>query len=161
PEKLIPLVILNALDEKPLPVYGAGANVRDWLFVEDHARALELVATRGLSGESYNVGGNSERTNLGVVETICDLLDSRRPRAGGKSYRDLISFVTDRPGHDRRYAIDASKIGRDLGWTPNENFDSGLAKTVDWFLDNKWWWGPIREQRYAGERLGEARKGAA
>jgi dTDP-glucose 4,6-dehydratase len=127
PEKLIPLVILNALDEKPLPVYGAGANVRDWLFVEDHARALELVATRGRPGESYNVGGNSERTNLSVVETICDLLDSRRPRTGGKSYRDLIDFVTDRPGHDRRYAIDASKIGRDLGWTPRESFDSGLA----------------------------------
>jgi dTDP-glucose 4,6-dehydratase len=161
PEKLIPLVILNALDEKPLPVYGAGANVRDWLFVEDHARALELVATRGRPGESYNVGGNSERTNLSVVETICDLLDLRRPRAGGKSYRDLIDFVTDRPGHDRRYAIDASKIGRDLGWTPSENFDSGLARTVDWFLDNKWWWAPIRQQRYAGERLGDGRKGAA
>ncbi|WP_137932243.1 dTDP-glucose 4,6-dehydratase [Mesorhizobium comanense] len=158
PEKLIPLVILNALDEKPLPVYGAGANVRDWLFVEDHARALELVATKGAPGESYNVGGNSERTNLAVVETICDLLDARRPRAGGKRYRELISFVTDRPGHDRRYAIDASKIGRELGWAPRENFDSGLARTVDWFLDNKWWWGPIREQRYAGERLGEARK---
>ncbi|RVC62425.1 dTDP-glucose 4,6-dehydratase, partial [Mesorhizobium sp. M2A.F.Ca.ET.046.02.1.1] len=154
PEKLIPLVILNALDEKPLPVYGAGANVRDWLFVEDHARALELVATKGRPGESYNVGGNSERTNLGVVEAICDLLDLRRPRAGGKRYRDLITFVTDRPGHDRRYAIDASKIARDLGWAPRENFDSGLARTVDWYLDNKWWWGPIREQRYAGERLG-------
>ena len=161
PEKLIPLVILNALDEKRLPVYGAGANVRDWLFVEDHARALELVATKGRPGESYNVGGNSERTNLSVVETICDFLDRRRPRAGGKSYRDLITFVTDRPGHDRRYAIDASKIGRDLGWAPREDFDSGLARTVDWFLDNKWWWGPIREQRYAGERLGEARKGVA
>ncbi|TIP40646.1 MAG: dTDP-glucose 4,6-dehydratase, partial [Mesorhizobium sp.] len=156
PEKLIPLVILNALDEKPLPVYGAGANVRDWLFVEDHARALELVATKGRPGESYNVGGNSERTNLGVVEAICDLLDVRRPRAAGKRYRDLITFVTDRPGHDRRYAIDASKIGRDLGWAPRENFDSGLARTVDWYLDNKWWWGPIREQRYAGERLGHA-----
>ncbi|WP_225248300.1 dTDP-glucose 4,6-dehydratase [Mesorhizobium sp. J8] len=154
PEKLIPLVILNALDEKPLPVYGAGANVRDWLFVEDHARALELVATKGRPGESYNVGGNSERTNLGVVEAICDLLDLRRPRAGGKRYRELIAFVTDRPGHDRRYAIDASKIARELGWTPKENFDSGLARTVDWYLDNKWWWGPIREQRYAGERLG-------
>ncbi|TJW69730.1 MAG: NAD-dependent epimerase/dehydratase family protein, partial [Mesorhizobium sp.] len=155
PEKLIPLVILNALDEKPLPVYGAGANVRDWLFVEDHARALELVATQGQPGESYNVGGNSERTNLGVVETICDLLDLRRPRAGGASYRDLIAFVTDRPGHDRRYAIDASKIARDLGWAPREDFDSGLAKTVDWYLDNRWWWGPIREQRYNGERLGQ------
>ena len=165
PEKLIPLVILNALAEKPLPVYGAGANVRDWLFVEDHARALELVATKGQPGESYNVGGNAERTNLTVVETICDLLDQRRPRAGGKRHRELISFVTDRPGHDRRYAIDASKIARELGWSPRENFDSGLARTVDWYLDNKWWWGPIREQRYAGERLGAApkdgRKGAA
>ncbi|TIP61772.1 MAG: hypothetical protein E5X68_33065, partial [Mesorhizobium sp.] len=123
-------------------------------FVEDHARALELVATKGRPGESYNVGGNSERTNLTVVETICDLLDARRPRAGGKRYRELITFVSDRPGHDRRYAIDASKIGRDLGWAPRENFDSGLARTVDWYLDNKWWWGPIREQRYAGERLG-------
>jgi dTDP-glucose 4,6-dehydratase len=159
PEKLIPLAILNALEEKPLPVYGAGANVRDWLFVEDHARALELVATRGRPGESYNVGGNSERTNLSVVETICDLLDRRRPRAGGGSYRDLISFVTDRPGHDRRYAIDASKIGRDLGWAPRENFDSGLARTVDWYLQNEWWWAPIRRERYAGERLGEERKG--
>jgi dTDP-glucose 4,6-dehydratase len=163
PEKLIPLVILNALDEKPLPIYGAGANVRDWLYVEDHARALELVATKGRPGESYNVGGNSERSNLGVVETICDLLDRRRPRASGGSYRDLIAFVTDRPGHDRRYAIDASKIGRDLGWSPREDFDSGLATTVDWYLDNEWWWGPIRDQRYSGERLGRAAggKGAA
>ncbi|TIW65740.1 MAG: dTDP-glucose 4,6-dehydratase, partial [Mesorhizobium sp.] len=133
------------------------------LYVEDHAKALELVATKGRTGESYNVGGNSERSNLGVVETICDLLDRRRPRAAGGSYRDLITFVTDRPGHDRRYAIDASKIGRDLGWSPTEDFDSGLARTVDWFLDNRWWWGPIRDQRYAGERLGQAenRKGAA
>ena len=161
PEKLIPLVILNALDEKPLPVYGAGANVRDWLFVEDHARALAMVATRGIAGESYNVGGGSERTNLEVVETICDLLDRKRPRASGRRYRELITFVTDRPGHDRRYAIDASKIGRDLGWTPRETFDSGLARTVDWYLQNEWWWGPIRRERYAGERLGEARKGAA
>ncbi|UCI10301.1 dTDP-glucose 4,6-dehydratase [Mesorhizobium sp. B1-1-8] len=165
PEKLIPLVILNALDGKPLPVYGTGANVRDWLYVEDHARALELVATRGRPGESYNVGGNCERTNLGVVEAICELLDARRPRAGGKRHRELITFVTDRPGHDRRYAIDASKIARDLGWAPRENFDSGLARTVDWYLDNKWWWGPIREQRYNGERLGQSvvggRKGAA
>lgn len=161
PEKLIPLVILNALDEKPLPVYGAGANVRDWLYVDDHARALELVATRGQAGQSYNVGGNSERTNLSVVETICDVLDRRRPRSSGKSYRDLITFVADRPGHDRRYAIDASKISRELGWKPAETFETGLAKTVDWYLDNKWWWGPIREQRYAGERLGADRKGAA
>ncbi|TIT48805.1 MAG: dTDP-glucose 4,6-dehydratase, partial [Mesorhizobium sp.] len=161
PEKLIPLVILNALDEKPLPVYGAGANVRDWLFVEDHARALATVATQGAVGESYNIGGGSERTNLAVVEAICSILDSRRPRSAGRRYRDLITFVADRPGHDRRYAIDASKIERDLGWTPRESFDSGLARTVDWYLQNEWWWGPIRREHYAGERLGEAHKGAA
>lgn len=156
PEKLIPLVILNALDGKPLPVYGAGANVRDWLYVEDHARALELVATRGVPGESYNVGGNSERTNLSVVESICDILDTRRPRSKSARYRDLITFVTDRPGHDRRYAIDASKIERELGWKPSETFETGLARTVDWYLDNAWWWEPIRAQKYAGERLGGA-----
>ncbi len=160
PEKLIPLVILNALDERPLPVYGAGANVRDWLYVEDHARALELVATKGRVGESYNIGGRCERTNLAVVESVCDILDARRPRAGGSSHRDLIAFVTDRPGHDRRYAIDASKIGRELGWTPREDFASGLAKTVDWYLENEWWWGPIRRERYDGQRLGEAGKSA-
>lgn len=156
PEKLIPLVILNALDGKKLPVYGAGANVRDWLFVEDHARALELVATRGEPGRSYNVGGNSERTNLTVVEAICELLDTRRPRKDGASYRDLITFVTDRPGHDRRYAIDASRIARELGWEPSHTFESGLARTIDWYLDNEWWWGPIRAGKYAGERLGAA-----
>ncbi|MGN8020203.1 dTDP-glucose 4,6-dehydratase [Phyllobacterium sp. 22229] len=156
PEKLIPLVILNALDEKPLPVYGAGANVRDWLFVEDHARALELVVTKGKPGESYNIGGRAERTNLSVVETICDILDSKRPRKGGARYRDLITFVTDRPGHDRRYAIDASKIERELGWKPAETFDSGLERTIQWYLDNTWWWEPIRSGSYAGERLGSA-----
>lgn len=156
PEKLIPLVILNALDGKELPVYGAGANVRDWLFVEDHARALELVATRGEPGRSYNVGGNSERTNLAVVETICDLLDTRRPRQGGASYRDLITFVTDRPGHDRRYAIDTSRIARELEWEPSHTFEGGLARTIDWYLGNEWWWEPIRAGKYAGERLGAA-----
>jgi dTDP-glucose 4,6-dehydratase len=160
PEKLIPLVILNALDERPLPVYGAGANVRDWLYVEDHARALELVATRGRVGESYNIGGRCERTNLAVVESVCGILDARRPRPGGASHRDLIAFVTDRPGHDRRYAIDASRIERELGWTPREDFESGLAKTVDWYLENEWWWGPIRRERYDGKRLGEAEKSA-
>lgn len=160
PEKLIPLVILNALDGRPLPVYGSGANVRDWLFVEDHARALELVATTGRPGESYNVGGRSERTNLSVVEAICDALDRRRPQASGRSYRDQITFVTDRPGHDRRYAIDAAKIERELGWKPSVTFEQGLARTVDWYLDNEWWWGPIRKDRYAGERLGEAERGA-
>ncbi|MGX5668995.1 dTDP-glucose 4,6-dehydratase [Rhizobium daejeonense] len=154
PEKLIPLVILNALDLKPLPVYGTGANVRDWLYVEDHARALVEVATRGKVGESYNIGGRSERTNLQVVETICDILNVKLPRADGKSYRDLISFVTDRPGHDRRYAIDASKIERELGWKPNETFETGLEKTVQWYIDNNWWWESIRQERYRGERLG-------
>jgi dTDP-glucose 4,6-dehydratase len=160
PEKLIPLVILNALERRPLPVYGMGANVRDWLFVEDHARALELVATTGRPGESYNVGGRSERTNLTVVETICDVLDRCQPLADG-SYRDQITFVTDRPGHDRRYAIDASKIERDLGWKPSITFEEGLARTVDWYLSNEWWWGPIRRERYSGERLGEVNWGAA
>ena len=155
PEKLIPLVILNALHEEPLPIYGRGANVRDWLYVEDHARALALVATEGTPGESYNIGGRSERTNLAVVETICDLLDAKRPRNGGKSYRDLISFVSDRPGHDRRYAIDASKIERELGRSPQETFDSGLSKTIDWYLANESWWRPIRDKTYAGERLGQ------
>ena len=160
PEKLIPLVILNALDEKPLPVYGAGANVRDWLFVEDHARALELVATTGKVGESYNIGGRAERTNLNVVETICAILDRKRPRTKGGRYGDLITFVTDRPGHDRRYAIDASKIERDLGWTPQESFETGLEKTIQWYLDNEWWWQPIRSGTYAGERLGDVQVGA-
>lgn len=156
PEKLIPLVILNALDARPLPVYGAGANVRDWLFVEDHARALELVATKGMPGESYNVGGKSERTNLDVVQTICDTLDRLAPRKGGKPYRDLITFVADRPGHDRRYAIDASKIERDLGWSPSVDFQQGLEKTIRWYLENEWWWSPIRRERYSGQRLGSA-----
>jgi dTDP-glucose 4,6-dehydratase len=161
PEKLIPLVILNALEERALPVYGLGANVRDWLYVEDHARALELVVTKGDVGESYNIGGRAERTNLSVVEAICDILDVKRPRAGGSSYRDLITFVADRPGHDRRYAIDATKIERGLGWRPQESFETGLARTIDWYLANEWWWQPIRNERYGGERLGEARKGAA
>ena len=156
PEKLIPLVILNALDEKPLPIYGKGENVRDWLFVEDHARALELVATQGKPGESYNIGGRAERTNLEVVRTICALLDERRPRAGGRSHGDLITFVTDRPGHDRRYAIDPRKAEADLGWAPQETFESGIRATIDWYLGNDWWWRPIREGRYGGERLGRA-----
>lgn len=155
PEKLIPLVILNALHEKPLPIYGKGANVRDWLYVEDHARALALVATSGVPGESYNIGGRAERTNLSVVETICDLLDAKRPRASGQSYRELMTFVSDRPGHDRRYAIDASKIERELGWRPEETFDSGLSRTIDWYLANEAWWRPIRDKTYAGERMGQ------
>ena len=154
PEKLIPLVILSALDEKPLPVYGRGANVRDWLYVEDHARALEAAVRVGRVSESYNIGGRAARTNLDVVEAICALLDSRRPRKGGSRHRELIAFVTDRPGHDRRYAIDPSKAERELGWKALETFETGLAKTVDWYLANDWWWRPIREKRYAGERLG-------
>jgi len=157
PEKLIPLAILNALEGKPIPVYGRGENVRDWLFVADHARALQRIATAGTVGETYNVGGNSERSNIQVVEMICDLLDDRRPLASGASRRDLITYVDDRPGHDLRYAIDSSKLKRDLGWEPAERFETGLARTVDWFLANEWWWKPLREQRYAGERLG-ARK---
>lgn len=154
PEKLIPLTILNALDEKPLPIYGKGDNVRDWLYVDDHVRALALVARRGTLGESYNIGGRAERTNLAVVETICGLLDARAPRRGGASYRDLIAFVQDRPGHDRRYAMDITKLERDLGWTPEESFETGLARTIDWYLANRWWWEPIRQGAYSGERLG-------
>lgn len=161
PEKLIPLTILNALDEKPLPVYGKGENVRDWLHVEDHARALTVVLMRGERGESYNIGGNAERTNLQVVEAICDTLDKVRPRRNGESYRALISFVADRPGHDRRYAIDAGKIESELGWSPDESFESGLAGTVDWYLNNEWWWRPIRDGNYAGDRLGNVKTGSA
>jgi dTDP-glucose 4,6-dehydratase len=156
PEKLIPLTIINGLEGKPLPVYGKGANIRDWLFVEDHAKALELVLTRGKIGESYNVGGRSERSNLEVVQAICDLLDRRQPAANSQSRRELIHFVEDRPGHDRRYAIDPSKIEHELGWRAVETFESGLEKTVDWFLANEWWWRPIREGKYAGGRLGTA-----
>ena len=156
PEKLIPLVILNALEGKPLPVYGQGANVRDWLYVDDHARALELVMMKGKLGESYNVGGRAERTNLDVVETICDVLDTKVPLEGGRRRRELITFVTDRPGHDRRYAIDPSKIERELGWRAQESFETGIEKTVDWYLANDWWWRPIREQKYSGARLGSA-----
>lgn len=146
PEKLIPLVILSALDEKPLPIYGEGKNIRDWLYVEDHARALETIVCRGKIGESYNVGGHNERTNLQVVESICDILDVLKPRANGKSYRELITFVKDRAGHDRRYAIDPTKIMTELHWKPQETFDTGLKKTVQWYLDNKWWWQPLKER---------------
>jgi dTDP-glucose 4,6-dehydratase len=152
PEKLIPLVTLNALEGKPLPVYGKGDNVRDWLYVDDHAKALVLIATQGVVGESYNVGGRNERTNLEVVEAICDLLDELRPQAGLKR-RDLIQFVHDRPGHDARYAIDATKLETELGWKAEENFDTGLRKTVEWYLAREDWWRPLRE-RYDGQRLG-------
>jgi dTDP-glucose 4,6-dehydratase len=156
PEKLIPLTILNCLAEKPLPVYGTGSNVRDWLFVEDHAAALTTVLTRGAIGDSYNIGGNSERTNLQVVETICGLMDRLRPRAGGASHADLISFVRDRPGHDFRYAIDAGKIQRVLGFVPSVDFATGLERTVAWYLANEAWWRPLVERQYGGERLGLA-----
>ena len=154
PEKLIPLVVLNALEGRELPVYGHGENIRDWLHVEDHARALWLVLTKGRIGESYNVGSRSERTNLQVVEAICDLLDARRPLPSGEPRTALIRFVTDRPGHDRRYAIDPRKIEQELGWTPRWSFEEGLAATIDWYLANDWWWRPIREGRYGGDRLG-------
>ena len=154
PEKLIPLIILNCLDGKPLPVYGKGANVRDWLFVEDHARALLLVNEKGVPGETYNVGGHNERTNLEVVKKVCGILDGLRPRADGSKYESLITYVMDRPGHDLRYAIDPAKLMNELGWRPRENFETGIEKTVRWYLDNKWWWGPIHEGRYSGQRLG-------
>ena len=156
PEKLIPLVILNCLDQKPLPVYGKGANIRDWLFVEDHARALMLVNEKGRDGETYNVGGHNERTNLEVVKTICAIMDELRPRADGTKYESLITYVKDRPGHDLRYAIDPTKLMTELGWKPRENFDTGIRRTVQWYLDNEWWWGPIHRGRYTGERLGKA-----
>jgi dTDP-glucose 4,6-dehydratase len=154
PEKLIPLVTLKALEGAPLPVYGKGENVRDWLFVEDHARALQTVFERGVPGQTYNVGGNAERQNIEVVRRICATLDRLRPRADGKSYAEQISFVTDRPGHDLRYAIDASKLKRELGWEPRETFESGLEKTVTWYLKNESWWRPIQQRAYGGQRLG-------
>ncbi len=153
PEKLIPLVILNALEGKPLPVYGKGEQVRDWLFVEDHARALVKVCTEGVPGETYNIGGHNEKQNIEVVKTICKILDEVRPRGDGKSYAEQITFVADRPGHDLRYAIDASKIQRELGWKPQETFETGMRKTVLWYLDNKWWWEPLYT-KYQRKRLG-------
>ena len=152
PEKLIPLVILNALEGKKLPVYGKGDNVRDWLYVEDHARALSLIATKGRPGETYNVGGRNERTNLQVVHAICDELD--KLILAGAPRRSLIEFVTDRPGHDHRYAIDATKLETELGWKAEENFDTGLRATIQWYLDNPDWWEPLRKSVYSGERLG-------
>jgi len=157
PEKFIPHMILCALEGKPLPVYGDGGNVRDWLYVEDHVRALLAVLERATPGEVYNIGGRNERRNIDVVSRICDLLDELRPRADGRSYREQITFVEDRPGHDRRYAIDASKIDRDLGWRPEETFESGLRRTVEWYLDHEEWWSRIRSGAYRGERLGVLR----
>ena len=152
PEKLIPLVILNALDRKTLPVYGDGSNVRDWLYVEDHARALGVILSKGVPGETYNIGGRNERKNLDVVEQICTWMDELRP--ANSSHHDLISFVTDRPGHDQRYAIDASKLENELGWRAQETFETGIEKTVRWYLDNAHWWEPLRHKVYGGERLG-------
>jgi len=155
PEKLIPLITSNALLGQPLPVYGKGDNIRDWLYVDDHARALWTILTQGRVGESYNVGGNSERKNIDVVQAICDLVDAK---AGllpdGKPRRSLITHVTDRPGHDQRYAIDASKIAAELNWTPRETFETGLAATVGWYLDQRAWWEGLRQSRYDGRRLG-------
>lgn len=151
PEKLIPLTILNALGGERLPVYGKGENVRDWLYVEDHARALDLIVERGRAGETYNVGGRNERRNIDVVRRICAVLDEHVP--GNCPREELIEFVTDRPGHDARYAIDATKLETELGWRAGEDFESGIEKTVRWYLDNEWWWRPLRE-RYSGERLG-------
>ncbi|WP_419246401.1 dTDP-glucose 4,6-dehydratase [Serratia sp. NFX21] len=156
PEKLIPLVILNAVAGKPLPVYGNGAQVRDWLYVEDHARALYQVVTEGVVGETYNIGGHNERKNIEVVQTICDLLEELAPNKpqGVEKYRDLITYVKDRPGHDMRYAIDAGKIDRELGWRPQETFESGIRKTVSWYLNNETWWRRVQDGSYTGERLG-------
>lgn len=152
PEKLIPLTILNALEGKPLPVYGRGENIRDWLFVEDHADALLRVAQRGLPGEAYNIGGRCERRNIDVVHAICDIMDEMISTSGRR--RDLVAFVTDRPGHDLRYAIDCGKAERELDWRPRENFESGLRKTIAWYLANKAWWTAIRAELYGGHRLG-------
>jgi dTDP-glucose 4,6-dehydratase len=158
PEKLIPHVILNAMHGKQLPVYGDGSQIRDWLFVEDHARALYTVVTKGVVGETYNIGGHNEKRNLEVVEAICDLLEELAPEkpAGITAYRDLITFVKDRPGHDLRYAIDASKIESELGWVPQESFETGLRKTVQWYLNNRSWWQRVLSGAYRLERLGEA-----
>ncbi|MFP6666215.1 MAG: dTDP-glucose 4,6-dehydratase, partial [Pirellulales bacterium] len=157
PEKLIPLMILNALEGKPLPVYGDGQNVRDWLFVEDHCEAICTVLEKGAPGEVYNIGGDCERANLEIVETICDIVDRLRPGLPHAPCRDLITFVTDRPGHDRRYAIDASKIRQQLGWQPKENFESGLLRTIRWYLDNTEWVERVTTGKYRRERLGLAR----
>lgn len=154
PEKLIPLIIIKSLAGEPLPVYGDGSNVRDWLYVDDHVRAMLAVIDGGTPGESYMVGGNSERTNLRVVETICAALDTLRPRDDGKAYAEQITYVTDRPGHDFRYAIDASKLKDQLGWEPVETFESGMTKTIKWYLENETWWRDILSGDYRGERLG-------
>lgn len=154
PEKLIPLVILNALDAKPLPIYGKGDQIRDWLFVEDHARALYQVVTEGVVGETYNIGGHNEKQNIEVVKTICKILDELKPQSTGQKYETLITFVKDRPGHDLRYAIDAAKIEKELGWTPQETFETGIRKTVEWYLNNLDWCRRVQDGSYQRERLG-------
>jgi dTDP-glucose 4,6-dehydratase len=156
PEKLIPLMIIKCLAGEPLPVYGKGANVRDWLYVDDHARALTRVFEAGRPGETYIIGGRAEQTNIAVVQRICECLDRVRPRVDGRPYQEQISYVADRPGHDHRYAIDPSKLERELGWTATESFETGIEKTVQWYLDNEAWWRPIFERSYAGHRLGLA-----
>ena len=154
PEKLIPVIILNALAGKPLPIYGDGSNIRDWLYVEDHADALLLVVQKGRVGRSYNIGGENERTNLELVRTLCAILDDLRPRADGKSYGEQITFVTDRPGHDARYAIDPARIRTELGWRPSVTVEEGLRKTAEWYLDNEPWWRALQEREGVGQRLG-------
>ncbi len=154
PEKLIPVIILNALAGKALPIYGDGSNVRDWLYVEDHADALLTVVERGTLGRCYNIGGENERSNLDLVETLCTILDAKRPRSDGKSYQDQITFVTDRPGHDARYAIDPSRIRDELGWRPSVTVEEGLEKTVQWYLDNESWWRALQNRDGVGQRLG-------
>ncbi|MFA5940204.1 MAG: dTDP-glucose 4,6-dehydratase [Sinimarinibacterium sp.] len=158
PEKLIPLMILNAVEGKPLPVYGTGANVRDWLYVEDHARALQVVFERGRIGEQYNIGGHNEKRNLDIVEHLCVLLDELRPDSPHRPHRGLVTFVEDRKGHDLRYAIDAGKIERELGWTPSETFETGIRKTVQWYLHNQAWCKTVQDRGYARQRLGLGRK---
>ena len=158
PEKLIPLVTLNAIQGKSLPIYGTGKNVRDWLYVDDHVRALVKISREGRTGETYNVGGNSERSNIEVVTAVCKALDKFLPASAYRPHSQLIEFVADRPGHDARYAIDTSKITRELGWEPLESFESGIEKTVQWYLQNSDWWAPIRNGTYGGERLGVIRK---
>ena len=154
PEKLIPLMVLNCLEEKPLPVYGTGENIRDWLYVEDHCDAIYTILQKGTIGETYNVGGNNEIKNIQIVEVICDVLNDIHPAGSGKSYHELITFVKDRPGHDFRYAIDASKLKKEIGWEPKESFNTGIQKTIEWYLKNEEWWKTIQENTYKQERLG-------
>jgi len=158
PEKLVPLMIINCLQGNPLPIYGKGENVRDWLFVGDHCDAIHTVLAKGEMGETYNIGGNNEIKNIDVVTIICSLLDEISPQKNGSSYSDLITFVKDRPGHDFRYAIDAGKIQNDLGWSPNESFETGIRKTIHWYLDNQNWWKSIQDNNYRQERLGVIKK---